>query len=340
MVQRTSGQKIVVATLTTGFVVMFVSLLYVSIESREGTLDILTELRADQVPSVVAENEIEIATTSILFVGDMNFDRYIRILTERHGSDYIFSCIDEMLEQVDLVVGNLEGPITSYKSVSKGSEVGSPQNFQFTFPTTTAELLFDHNIKLVNIGNNHIRDFGLSGLESTREYLAKAGVGYFGGVASNTSAYVTEINGNKLSFVNYNQFGGDTRDTVAELISTEKGNGNIVIVYTHWGEEYVEPTSWMKTTAELFVQSGADMIIGSHPHVIQSSEVIGDTIVYYSLGNFIFDQYWDESVRSGLAVLVHISKDGITIEEKPVTIKPYGQTCPKVEVSSSTLLTI
>jgi hypothetical protein len=90
------------------------------------------------------------------------FDRRIREITEKTGGDYIFSCIDDLLKSVDLVVGNLEGPITKNKSVSKGSVVGSSDNYRFTFPTTTAELLFRHNIRAVTLGNNHINNFGLT----------------------------------------------------------------------------------------------------------------------------------------------------------------------------------
>jgi|CXWK01.1.fsa_nt_gi poly-gamma-glutamate synthesis protein (capsule biosynthesis protein) len=294
-------------------------------------------------------------TIEILFVGDMNFDRYIRLMAKKHGGpEWIFSCIDPLLKEADMVVGNLEGPITANASVSENSKIGAPENFRFTFPTTTASLLFDHNIKIVNIGNNHIGDFGREGIASTRKFLTDAGVAYFGGLAGDSPVYRhvfpkvsfprsirAEQGEFAISLVNYNQFGGDSPETVAEKISVEHEQGNVVVVYTHWGEEYVEPTEHMRSTAALFAHSGADLIIGSHPHVVQSHEMIGDTIVYYSLGNFIFDQYWNDSVSHGLALLVRISKvdaddtdagpsdDGtvIIVEEKPVVMSRDGRTC-------------
>ncbi len=297
-----------------------------------------------------SKNQIE-----ILFVGDMNFDRYIRLMAKKHGGpEWIFSCIDPLLKEADIVVGNLEGPITAHPSVSENSKIGAPENFRFTFPTTTAALLFDHNIKIVNIGNNHIGDFGREGIVSTKSFLTNAGVAYFGGLAGDSPVYRHTISPDSsprsirakhaervISFVNYNQFGGDTPKTVAEKISAEHEQGNVVVVYTHWGEEYVEPTEHMRSTAALFARSGADLIIGSHPHVVQSHEMIGDTAVYYSLGNFIFDQYWNEQVSHGLALLVRISKvdaddtddgpsdDGteIIVEEKPVVMSRDGRTC-------------
>ena len=95
-------------------------------------------------------------SVKLLFVGDMMFDRHIRKMALRHSEDFLFSCIDPLLMKHDIVIGNLEGPITTSPSTSMGTKVGSKENFYFTFPTSTASLLFNHNIKLVSIGNNHI----------------------------------------------------------------------------------------------------------------------------------------------------------------------------------------
>ncbi len=298
--------------------------------SSLSTANIAEALPLQVVQKDEFKKESESREIEILFVGDMNFDRYIRWLTNRGGSDFIFSCIDPILKEVDFVVGNLEGPITENASVSIGSAIGSPENYRFTFATSTAETLARHNIKVVNIGNNHIGDFGLSGIESTRKYLGNAGVGYFGGKDNNSSIYRMSQQGINLSFVSYNQFGGESVEKVLKSINEEHLAGNRVIVYTHWGEEYVEATKHEKDTAALFVKSGADIVIGSHPHVVQSFDRIENVPVYYSLGNFIFDQYFDEAVRSGLAVRVRISKEGLLSEEIPLYINKDGTTC-KVE---------
>ena len=273
----------------------------------------------------------EEAEATVLFVGDMMFDRYIRQVTERQGGDFLFSCIEPLLQEADLVVGNLEGPITVEQSVSVGSVIGSPNNFRFTFPLGTANLLLQHHIQIVNIGNNHIDNFGREGIASTRDALTKAGVSYFGDIAGENMVYQTEVQGVGLSFINYNQFGGASAEKVAERITSEHLLGRKVIVYTHWGEEYIEVTGLVRGLAKLFAEHGADIIIGSHPHVIQSNEKIGNTLVYYSLGNFIFDQYWEARVTKGLTLLVHISKDQITVDERPVTLMPDGRTCPATQ---------
>lgn len=268
----------------------------------------------------------------LIFVGDMMFDRHIRKMSEEKGDDFIFSCIDSELARADLVVGNLEGPITLHASVSKGSKVGSPDNYRFTFSSTTAELLARHHIQLVNLGNNHISNFGLSGIASTRAYLEQADVAYFGGLRGNAPVYRAMIGGIDLSFVNYNEFGGDTIDIVAKEIGDERALGRTVIVYAHWGEEYIEPPERVRVAARRLAEAGASLIVGSHPHVVKMHEMIGDVPVYYSLGNFIFDQYWNEEVSTGLMLLVHIMKEEgiekINLEERLVRLYKDGRVCP------------
>lgn len=265
----------------------------------------------------------------ILFVGDMNFDRYIRQMGNSKGQDFIFSCsgLSDFLKNSDLVVGNLEGPITDNPSISLGSEVGTSTNFIFTFPPSTAKLLERNNIKLVNLGNNHIGNFGMEGLDSTEKYLNSAGINYFGGFGGDELVYRTEIGGNKISFVSYNEFGSEPLDNIFEKIKKEKQNGQIVFVYAHWGDEYSEVPKRVKDIANLFVKFGADLIIGSHPHIILPSQKIDNSLVYYSLGNFIFDQYWNKEVSTGLVLEVDIKGKEIKIIEHKVHLNRDGRTC-------------
>ncbi len=263
----------------------------------------------------------------VLFVGDMFFDRYIRQVMERRGGDFVFSCSDELLQSADLVVGNLEGPITQNPSVSIGTKPEQPENFHFTFPPETAELLAAHYIGAVNLGNNHSGNFGREGIASTKQYLDDAGVSYF----SEGFVYRAELNDISLSFVSYNEFGGVLAKEVAEVIATEHAAGRKVFVYAHWGEEYVDVPARVRTAAELFANAGASVIIGSHPHVVLGHEYIGETLVYWSLGNFIFDQYWNKEVSRGLAVLLSISKNGVEVQEYPVEMLRDGRTCLLVE---------
>lgn len=263
----------------------------------------------------------------ILFVGDMMFDRHIRKAMYEKGEDYPFSCIGDFLKNSDLTVGNLEGPITENASRSLFSVVGSPDNFVFTFPTATAKLIFENNVRVVSLGNNHIGNFGKAGIESTKKFLNQAEVGYFGGLAGDEPVHRTEINNHKISFIAYNEFGGESAAKVSEKIALEKKEGRTVTVFAHWGEEYVAPPQRVRNAAKLFAESGADLIIGAHPHVILENEMINNVPVYYSLGNFIFDQYWNEEVSTGLIVEVKIKNGKIETSEHKVSILRDGRTC-------------
>jgi poly-gamma-glutamate synthesis protein (capsule biosynthesis protein) len=106
----------------------------------------------------------------------------------------------------------------------------------------------------------------------------------------------------------------------------------VVIVYSHWGDEYIDSSPRLRPVAKLFAEAGASAVIGSHPHVVLGHEYIGDTLVYYSLGNFIFDQYWDDDVSHGLTLMLHIGKEGrVTAEEHPTVILRDGRTCETVQ---------
>lgn len=271
----------------------------------------------------------------IIFVGDMFFDRHIRQVMYVKGDDFVFSCINDFLKSSDFVVGNLEGPITENASRSLLSQVETPENYTFTFPTNTAKLLYKNNIKIVDLGNNHIGNFGLSGIESTRKFLNEARVGYFGGLSSklpNGAESEPIFRKGKLSFVSYNEFGGASPETVAEKIKKEKENGQTVIVFSHWGDEYSPAPERIRAKAKIFAEAGAGLIVGSHPHIILPKEIITTksgqkVLVYYSLGNFIFDQYWDKSVSTGLALEVSINGDKMEITEHKVSLQKDGRTC-------------
>jgi poly-gamma-glutamate synthesis protein (capsule biosynthesis protein) len=251
----------------------------------------------------------------VLFVGDMSFDRTVRTFGERKGFEKIFECSKATLRSFDAVVGNLEGPITTQMSVSLGTVPGMPGNTQFTFPADIAKVLAEHNFKAVSIANNHIRDFGPDGVVQTRAYLDEAGLAYVGDPGDETTLSKTVvINSVPIVLVAFNQFlGGNLKDkvaaTVAEIQKYEPEDR--VVVFAHWGDEYLPFTDQQKRWAHAFVEAGADLIIGAHPHIIQDQEVHNGVPIFYSLGNFIFDQYWQPDVRDGLGVGVTFGRNGV-----------------------------
>lgn len=273
-----------------------------------------------------------LSEVKLLFVGDIMLDRWIRQVAEKKGYDFVFEEVNDLLKDKDLAIGNLEGPITDNKSISIASAFGARENYVFTFTLEAAVILGDYNIKLVNLGNNHILNFGEDGLEQTKKYLSEAGVGYF--CANDLRFKIYDLGGRKVGFVCYNQFEKDAVERVIGDIRKIKGEreekekADIVILYAHWGKEYeTKADALQKELARKFVDAGADLIIGSHPHVVQEKEIYNGKTIYYSLGNFIFDQYFNPNAAEGLAVEAIISPDrNMQFTEHYVQMKTNGQT--------------
>lgn len=272
---------------------------------------------------------VQSGTAIILFGGDMQFDRYIRSVAERRGGAFIFDGLRSEFQKADLVVANLEGPITDNSSVSETSLEGTHNNYVFTFPVETAALLKQENVRLVNIGNNHILNFKEEGVEQTKKFLKEVSVDFFGSpIPGDERVNFQTLSGTRIAFVNYNEFIWKGQDKTFEDIASVKDKVDFVVVYTHWGKEYVEATPEMKMLAHEFVDAGADLIIGSHPHVIQATEEYQGKWIYYSLGNLIFDQYFRSETQSGLIVraVFDPSTKAIMLTELPIQLKTNGQT--------------
>lgn len=278
----------------------------------------------------VDAHEYELFT--LLFGGDLMFDRSIRQSMEKRGSDFVLMPLRETLLSYDAVIANLEGPITTFPSKSVNSTFGSTNNYIFTFHPDIVSMLNDFNFSLVSLGNNHIRNFGVEGITQTKNFLREGGIGFFGNTGEESSSqeriYFMEKENKRLAFVGVNQFVANGFAVGEEDILFAREQSDIVIVLPHWGNEYwPESGDVIKKQAHRFIDLGADLIIGSHPHVVQQVEEYQGKKIYYSLGNFVFDQYFDEEVKKGLLVGLEIYPDGrMDFKEIPIQLKLNGQT--------------
>ncbi len=275
--------------------------------------------------------EKESSSASIVFTGDVMLDRYIRTVARKIGYTSLLEDSKNILKESDGVVINLEGPITDAPSRSEGSVIGSRDNYYFTFEPKSIDFLLENNINIIHIGNNHINNFGLEGIVQTQDYLKQHSLEYFGAVNILPEKIVLRktLQGIQFSFVSYNQFSSISGDQIVLTIEKEKEVSDFVVVYTHWGQEYKTTSDQkQKELAHRFIDAGADVIIGSHPHVIQEKEVYKGKTIYYSLGNFIFDQYFDASVRKGLVVKATFDakESSIVFEEFIADISSQGIT--------------
>lgn len=262
-----------------------------------------------------------------MFLGDFMLDRSNRNLIDRRGLDWMTKEISNIFLNKDLIVINLEGTITDKNSVSVGTVETEKGHFIFTFnPERTKNFLEENKIGIANLGNNHITNFGAEGVLETKKNLQNFGVDYFGDPTDQNNFLVKDIEGMKIGFVNYNAFSKINSAETMENIRKAKKQSNFVIVYTHWGAEYaLLENETQRKLAHDFIDNGADLIIGTHPHVIQPVEIYKNKAIFYSLGNFIFDQYFSEDVKERLAVGGSISKDKTEFYLEPLYLEKNGQ---------------
>lgn len=287
---------------------------------------------ASSSPGRRVEGSKPIEPIRVLFVGDMMFDRTIRKIAEREGYGYPLSCVADYLDGFDLIVGNLEGPVTGYPSKSRDTVPGDPDNTTFTFSPQAVLALAESGPWMAHLGNNHIHDFGREGARSSVSYLTEAGIPSFGAPGGQIAA-TTTVNGVRLALVSFNQFlGQGDPERTASAVRALRPSSDFVAVYAHWGDEYVPEGELQKAYARAFIEAGADAVIGSHPHVIQSAgDYLGGRI-YYSLGNFVFDQYWNDDVSTGLGVEATIRPGDIAFDEAVFELRRDGTTCLKYSV--------
>ncbi|TXH00612.1 MAG: CapA family protein [Candidatus Moraniibacteriota bacterium] len=270
----------------------------------------------------------ELPPITILFGGDIMLDRYIRTVTHRQGNDFVLASLKSVLSAQDRVIANLEGPITVNPSVSETSQIGEAKNYIFTFPLESADWLKQNHIGIVNLGNNHILNFGVVGVQSTERALQSAAIKYFGSPTAENRTLIDTIRGLKIGLVNYNQFVYQGKEKALADIASIRSQVDVLLLYAHWGKEYVTALPQVKDLAHEFVDAGADVIIGSHPHVIQEKEIYKGKTIYYSLGNFVFDQYQDKMTQQGLLVQLSIDPETkeLYFEDIPIFLTPNGQT--------------
>jgi poly-gamma-glutamate synthesis protein (capsule biosynthesis protein) len=257
------------------------------------------------------------STVKILISGDLMLDRGVRLLGEKYGYDSLFATVTPLFKNADIVVANLEGPITYNKSKTVISKTKTGPSLQFTFDPKATKSIADSGITVVSLANNHIDNFGLSGIQETKKWLSENNIQWFGDYRNSSSTeLIISKNGINIAFVGYHAFQKGF-ERVVGMVKELHDQGNFVIVMPHWGEEYASTTTTLvRAQARELVVAGADAIVGSHPHVVQEKVWMGDVPVIYSLGNLLFDQYFSKDVMRGNIVEFTLEKSGTDISIK------------------------
>lgn len=270
-------------------------------------------------------------TLTVIFTGDILLDRGVRKHIEWGGTGRLFSKgVDSVLRSSDIVVGNLECPAT---------EIVAPvyKRFIFRAEPKWLQLLRQHGFTHLNLANNHSIDQGRRGLMDTwrtivREGMVPIGAGKNMREASQPVCIAMKprkiyvLASLRLPLENYAYLpdrpcvSQENIDTLlSRIVGLKKQEPDCyIIVSLHWGIEHTtSPTLQQKIDARRIIDAGADCMICHHTHTLQTIEIYKNHAIYYSIGNFIFDQNKPLNVAACM-VKLKISKHSAQLETIPV----------------------
>ncbi|HSR89111.1 MAG TPA: CapA family protein [Candidatus Udaeobacter sp.] len=277
---------------------------------------------------------------SLIAVGDIMLSRTVASkIKYRNDINYPFLKISNFLKEADITFGNLENPITS-------GPIIMPYEMTLRANPGVENALKNSGFDIVSLANNHTPNFGEQGIIDTISYLDSAGILHIGAgqnsIEANQPVYITR-QGITFAFLAYN----DTdvvppyyeaaknragtafmrSEKMVEAIKQAKQKADFVIISMHAGKEYTtKPNKSQTNFAHKAIDAGAELIIGHHPHVIQSIEKYKGKYILYSLGNFVFDQTQPAETKQGLAVKIFFDKTGVSlILPFPISIEDLSQ---------------
>lgn len=299
------------------------------IDQNDRYADILQDEEYMVENNIYAKEAMNEDYVTISFAGDILFDPNYSVMATLlqnggHISNGIKPDVIAEMESADIMMLNNEFPYTD-----RGTPIAGKQ-FTFRAAPSSVSNLQDLGVDIVSLANNHAYDYGEQGFLDTLQTLQDAGIPYVGAGANEGEAlkpvyYI--MNNMKIAFVSATQIEkGDYPDTkgatadspgvfrcwnvekLLQVVAEAKENSDFVIVYIHWGTENQESTDWAQNEqAPQIVAAGADLIIGDHPHLLQKIDVIDNTPIIYSLGNFWFNS---KTIDTGI-VKVAVNEEGL-----------------------------
>lgn len=274
---------------------------------------------------------------TLFFVGDVMLARNVETRMKAAGDwAYPFRQIARTLRTADMTFGNLECPV---------SDTGRNLHHLYSFRADprAIEGLESAGFRVMSVANNHTDDWDRPALLDTLQRVRAAGILPVGAGADEDEAHrpaLVDLGAVRIAFLAYVNI--EPHDAVAApgrpgvawlepdraLADIRKARclADVVVVSLHWGVEYApRPRPEQIELAHRMIEAGADLVVGSHPHVVQPVELYRSRWIAYSLGNFVFDQE-GVAARHGLMLKVTLSRTGITeVTPVPITITPTFQ---------------
>jgi poly-gamma-glutamate synthesis protein (capsule biosynthesis protein) len=269
---------------------------------------------------------------NLLFVGDIMLSRNVAgHVLEKADGDFRFPFLQtaELTQQADIAFANLECPISG-----RGQAID--KKYVFNAPADAVQGLVFAGFDVVSLANNHILDYGAAGLNDTLRLLAAANINYIGlstNGGTGQKPFIVEKGGTRIGFLAYadpfspfsypaefKRFSYRPAEARSAIIASDidslRANADVIVISVHWGIEYeLEPSAQQCALAHFIIDRGADFVVGHHPHVLQSTEDYGGGHIFYSLGNFIFDQHSRPETRNSTCIQVRIENEMSSAKE-------------------------
>lgn len=283
----------------------------------------------------------------INFLGDVILSRYVGVQMSRYGYDYPWLKVREETAKADITFANLEAPLSDLYA-------SPPAGMNFISSTKNSKHLKAAGIDIVSVANNHSANFGYNVFKDSLNNLKNSEIGVCGGGLNEAEARkvkIIEVSGLKFGFLCHSSIIGslyaknnsagvpylgiepwyrNDTESINKMINdiqAAKKEVDVVIFSPHWGVEYKHyPSDSQKIIAKKAIEAGADIVIGTHPHVVQGSEFYKNKYITYSLGNFIFDQEWSTETKQGTMLSAYFYKDkNVASVLRPIEISNYAQ---------------
>lgn len=263
---------------------------------------------------------------TLVATGDLLLGGSAEATVNKHGYDYPFRDISDILRSADIAMANLEAPLT------RQSDPVADKRYTFKVDPEAAAAMQRAGLTVLTLANNHIGDFGPEGVTDTIAALRPHGLRYTGAGADlkqarRPTALATEHG--SVGFLAYSNTLPKSFYAKADRPGTAPGYAEFirkdirrlrefvdyVVVSFHWGAELMtEPKDYQQRLARIAIDSGAQVVIGHHPHVLQGVEFYNGGVIYYSLGNFAFGSYSRNATTGGLA-RVTLAEGGVKSAE-------------------------
>lgn len=255
---------------------------------------------------------------TLAFVGDVSISlhvgRYVgrrargEPAPEQAPEGFPFASVRERLRAADLAVGNLECVISATaQRVSK--------NTPLLAPVQAADVLVDAGFDLMGVANNHVFDFGTEGFDDTLEQLDRVGLPFVGESIARGRAdrlFVRDLQAVRVGVLAWYIRGLDQDDAIAQVLAAHD-RVDMLVVYLHWGIEGMSDLlAGQRQFAHDLVDAGADLVVGTHAHVLQEHEWYRGRLIAYGLGNFVFSGMGStEATRTGGYLEVDVDETNV-----------------------------